>query len=133
RTTPTDTRQGTYAFAPSGAFLGSMNSNRPENMVKMLTEALAKWEALPEEDRYPEKLPTQWTWAELYPEDGLVLRTYSRDLPRDALELPGDWRAEAWNQDFAWFRKAELAGFLPQKLEAGAAREVPEKLVQRIA
>jgi hypothetical protein len=29
RTTPTDTRQGIYAFAPSGAFLGSMNSNRP--------------------------------------------------------------------------------------------------------
>lgn len=133
RTKPTSTRQGIYAFAPSGAFLGSMNSNRPENMVKMLTEALAKWDALPEEERYPEKLPQQWTWAELYPEDGLVLRTWSRDLPRDAKELPADWRAEAWNQDFAWFRKAELAGFLPQKPTPGATKEVPRRLVERIA
>lgn len=132
RTEPTDTRQGIYAFAPSGAFLGSMNSNRPENMVKMLTEALAKWEALPEAQRYPARLPTQWTWAELYPEDGLVLRVYSRDLPRDE-KLPADWRAEAWNQDFAWFRKAEARRFLPQTLAPGATGAIPANLVERIA
>src|SRR5690606_2496915 len=94
---------------------------------------LAKWDELPEEHRYPEKIPTQWTWAELYPEDGLVLRVYSRDLPRDGKELPGDWRADAWNQDFAWFRKAELAGFVPQDPAPGATREVPRRLVERIA
>jgi hypothetical protein len=133
RTKPTNTRQGIYAFAPSGAFLGSMNSNRPENMVKMLTAALAKWEALPEEERYPQTVPTQWTWAELYPADGLVLRVYSRDLPRDDQELPTDWRRRAWNQDFAWFRKAELAGFLPQDPAPGATKDVPRKLVERLA
>ena len=40
-----------------------------------------------------------------YPEDGLVLRSYSRDLPRD--DAPTDWRAGAWNQDMVWFTKAE--------------------------
>jgi hypothetical protein len=133
RTQPTNTRQGIYAFAPCGAFLGSINTRSPQAVATMLREALAKWEDLPEEHRYPARLPAQWTWADLYPEDGLVLRVYSRDLPRDESELPGDWRAEAWNQDFAWFRKAEARQFLPQKPEPGAARDVPKKLVERIA
>ncbi|MFG0285427.1 MAG: hypothetical protein ACF8R7_13500 [Phycisphaerales bacterium JB039] len=134
RTVPTDTRQGIYALAPSGAFLASINTRDPRAMARMLREALVKWEALPESDRYPRELPTQRTWADEYPEDGLVLRTYSRDLPRGGeAGRPEDWRAQAWNQDFAWFTKAEARQLAPESLAPGAERKIPHRLLERIA
>jgi len=135
RTEPTDTRQGIYALAPSGRLLASLNTRSAEEVVAMLDRARAAWERLPGGERY---LPSEqlaagggWRWLERYPEDGLVLRVHSRDLPRES--APDDWRAEASNRDYAWFLAEEAASFVPHPLEVGAQRVVDEPLVRRLA
>jgi hypothetical protein len=130
------TRQGTYAAAPSGVMLASINSNDPGRIAEMMQRALAKWGTLSREERLlpdqPEGRAAEVRRLERsYPEHGLVLRVNSRDLPRDN-QVSG-WRANAWNQDFAWFRKEEARQFLPEQPRAGAKHEVPAVLARRIA
>ncbi len=132
RTKPTSTRQGIYAAAPSGAFLASINSRNPRAVEKMLREALANWEAMPESERFADHqdLGGQ-SWSRLYPEDGMVLQIFSRDLP--GKEASGDWRDLAWNQDFAWFRRGEVLSFIPESRKLGERIEVDPKLVRRLS
>src|SRR5206468_9301402 len=71
-----------------------------------------------------------------YPKDGLVLYVTSRDLPREAPMVKpakADWRLLAWNQDYAWFTKAEARQFLPAKPQVGQKQEVPLPVLHRIA
>ena len=135
RTRPTTTRQGIYATAPSGELLASVNTRSAERVLAMLDEALEAWGRMPEGERYlsADQRPDRggWRWRELYPVDGLVLRVHSRDLPRD--DPPDDWRADASNRDYAWFRGDELRGSLPQALTPGARRAVADPIVRRLA
>jgi hypothetical protein len=136
RTVPTPTRQGTYATAPSGVMLGSINSRDPKEMADMLRRSLLKWNAMTPEERVlgvdPGKQQGDVKRGETqYPADGLVLRVFSRDLPRS--NTAKDWRATAWNQDYAWFTRAEVQSMVPQKLEAGQSQKVPKPLVDRLA
>ncbi len=136
RTRPTDTRQGTYATAPSGVMLASVNTNDPKQMAAMLRRAISKWNGMTSEERMLPQDPGQLKTAvnrpeNRYPEDGLVLRVFSRDLPRD--DAPADWRKNAWNQDFAWFKKDEARAFLPERIAKGMKAEVPAPLVHRLA
>lgn len=131
---PTDTRQGTYTATPSGILLASVNTNDPRRMEQMLKTALEKWKTLSREERLlkdnPETQPTNRT-ERFYPEGGLVLKVISRDLPRE--NVKADWRANAWNQDFAWFKKEEARRFLPAQPKQGEIHPVPALLVQRLA
>ncbi|MDA1265997.1 MAG: hypothetical protein O2816_13030 [Planctomycetota bacterium] len=135
RTQPTDTRQGIYAAAPSGALLASINTRSAERVVAMLETALEKWQQLEQGERYlPQaERPADggWRWLQHYPTDGLVLRVHSRDLPRD--DAPEDWRGDAANRDYAWLRAAEAATFVPEQPRVGATRPIPEALARRIA
>lgn len=142
RTVPTATRQGTYVLAPSGVLLASGNSNDPEVVAGMLREALAKWADLPEEERYLEDLPpareAARRWETRFDDIALVLRVNSRDLPRDPEDAPGPrrrggWHTHAWNQDYAWFNRDDLAALVPAEPVVGAVHEVPEPLVHRLA
>ena len=136
RTVPTDTRQGTYAAAPSGVLLASINSNSPQAMADMLRRALNKWNSLSESERYlAEQLPPETGRGRpeaRYPSDGLVLRETVRDLPRE-LTTAADWRARAWNKDYAWFKKDEARSFLPSALKTGESQSVPRALIVRLA
>jgi hypothetical protein len=122
RVQPSGTRQGTYAAAPSGVMLASVNSSDPERMLEMLRQALAKWEALSRAERLLPEEPDP-TAADarrgerLYPADGLVLRVNSRDLPRAGQGAEVEWTARAWNQDFAWFTREEARQLLPEAPE----------------
>lgn len=133
---PGTTRQGTYAAAPSGVLLASINSNDPARIADMLERALAKWDKLGRGERLrsgdPEKQMADVKRPErLYPQGGLVLHVYSRDLPR---ESPGKGRrANSWNQDYAWFTKKEARQIIPAKVEVGQEQEMPTALVHRIA
>jgi hypothetical protein len=134
-TQPSNTRQGTYAVTPGGGFLASINSNRPEDVAAMLRRALEKWKTLPREERAKaEPLAAQDTGLSraerFYPKDGLVLQVYSRDLPRET--GASDWRGQSWNNDFAWFTKAEARQFLPETITDGAKHTVPESLARRL-
>jgi hypothetical protein len=132
RTQPSNTRQGIYAAAPSGKLLASINTRDPAAMAAMLRRALEAWEALPREERLGPELPAVAPprWESRYPANGLVLRSVVRDVERE--ELPDDWRAEAWNQDFAWFTAEEALALLPEP-KVGAERVWPAELARRLA
>ncbi len=136
RTQPTGTRQGIYASAPSGLMLASINTNDPKKMAAMLQRALEKWNTLSESERMLAGDPSVETVKldrpeKRYPKDGLVLRVFSRDLPGE--QQPSDWRADAWNQDYAWFRAEEARSLLPSLLRKGERAHVPEALIRRLA
>jgi hypothetical protein len=134
RTQPTNTRQGIYAAAPSGVLLGSINTRDAAAVARMLAQALERWEDLaPEERRMTAdaRAPVK-RLEDRYPEDGLVLRIFARDLGRERAAERADWRSRAWNQDYAWFRKEEARAFLPLEPERGSERDLPPLLADRI-
>ncbi len=122
----TSTRQGIYAFGPDGIFLGSLNSNEPGPVVRMLDRALLAWEKRPAPAAAREDLAERP--PDPYPTDGLVLRVTARDLPRTAGGPAG-----AWNRDFAWFRPSEVREMVPLSDEPGARRAWPEGIARRLA
>lgn len=129
------TRQGIYAVAPSGVHLADVNTTRPGPMRKMLQEALAAWKALPRAERLlpydPAERRDRIKRAEQrFPREGVALRVTVRDLPRR--DLPGDWRAKAYNVDHAWFRAAELRRLFPERVKKGASQPWPQPLVERL-
>jgi hypothetical protein len=128
-----NTKQGIYAATPSGLFLASTNTIDPGQMAQMLQRALDRWKTLSKKERLLSEDPKASAGLlqrATFPEDGLALKVYSRDLNRT--DLPDDWRGKAWNIDFAWFRKAEVAQLLPKELTKGAAVEWPAALAQRL-
>lgn len=128
--------QGQYAVTPSGELLASAASADPKDVAAMMRQGLAKWATMSKEQRLLRQSPDpaaaeRWRkWDRLYPADGLVLRAVCRDLPRE--DVPAHLRG-AWNQDFAWFRKAEARSFLPAELRIDTRCDVPRPLVERLA
>jgi hypothetical protein len=138
---PGATRQGTYCVSPSGVLLGSVNSNNPERIADLLERSLAKWGTLPREERLlpadPRKQLADIRRPERhYPEDGLVLNVTSRDLPREkgtaSPKKASRWDT-TWNQDFAWFTRAEARQFVPPEATVGKKKDLPAPLLHRIA
>jgi hypothetical protein len=133
RTSPSNTRQGIYAVTASGTFLASINTRDPAAMAKMMTEALARFDALPAASRSGERAALDPNairrFENRFPEDGLVLRVVTRDLPRPTVSE--GWRGTAWNVDHAWFRRAEVAAFVPAP-EPGAEAALPDAVLLRL-
>lgn len=121
-------------MAPSGEFLASVNTRKPEDVVAMLGRAMEKWRSLGDEQRRPPPeagAAAPRRWEDRRPADGLVLEVFSRDVFRD---LPaGDWRSRAWNQDYAWFTREEARSLPPADLGAGAEQAWPDALIHRLA
>jgi hypothetical protein len=143
RTQPTNTRQGTYAVAPSGRFLASINSNDPQKMAAMLRTALQRYgeldaaaRRLPQEQQ--QRLAAGRRFEDRCPQDGLVLAEYVRDLDRPAEagaaagDGAADWRTRAWNEDQVWFSAAEARAWVPATPTVGAVTELPERLAVRL-
>ena len=58
-----------------------------------------------------------------------------RDVPREkakANPTRAAWRELAWNQDFAWFTKAEARQFVPAAAKVGNKQDLPVPLLNRI-
>ncbi|MFT7669771.1 MAG: hypothetical protein ACI8X5_002478 [Planctomycetota bacterium] len=134
RTEPTNTRQGIYAATPGGAFLASVNTRDAKRVAEMLETALAKWDQLEKGERLGAeyKIEASARFERFYPEDGLILRCTSRDMKVQEELRDSDWRRDAWNQDFVWFRKSEVDSMLPEK-KVGARKMMPKSLVERLA
>jgi hypothetical protein len=138
---PGATRQGTYCATPSGVLLGSINSNDPRRIADLLEKSLARWQTLKREERLlptdPRKQVADIKRPErFYPEDGLVLNVTSRDMPREADKakpVRADRWVRAWNQDFAWFTRAEARQFVPPEPKVGKKQDLPLALIHRIA
>lgn len=134
---PTDPNQnlriGVYCFAPSGTFLSSVYSNDASVVAATLKQALEKWSRLPPKERLGEAIDQSKSASRddsQYPQDGLVLIEYMRDLPRKPPQDP--WAAGFWNKDYAWFTKQESRKFLPPSLAVGASQAVTASIVNRI-
>jgi hypothetical protein len=134
RTQPTDTRQGVYAVAPSGQFLASVNTRNGKAMASMLEKALIQWKGMKPAQRVGKafKPDKNTRFERFFPVDGLVLRCVSRDLKVQEELAESDWRREAWNQDFAWFRQDEVDSMLPESI-VGATNPMPKPLALRLA
>ncbi|HEU5314753.1 MAG TPA: hypothetical protein VFX49_01490 [Chloroflexota bacterium] len=137
RTVPSATRQGQYAFTADGTLLSSINTRDADKMLGMMRQALERWHELRAETAASrveagayERDPR---YPDFYPADGLVLKQSLRDLPRPEGHASPQVRPEAINFDYAWFTKDEARDFLPERLEAGATRELPRRIVRRLA
>jgi hypothetical protein len=138
---PGATRQGTYCVTPSGVLLGSINSNDPKRIASLLEQSQARWDTLKREERLLPTDPAKQLAAikrpeRHYPEDGLVLNVTARDLPREKARVApkkAAWQETAWNQDFAWFTRAEARQFVPAEAKVGQKQDLPVPLIHRIA
>lgn len=136
------TYQGVFVATPNGLLLaGSHDSvHDPRKVEKHMREGLQKWAQLSAADRLLSKAEFAKAVTELavvegksrYPQDGLVLSSICRDLPRTATPDKSPSR-NAYNQDYAWFRKAEARAFLPAEPRKGVTHTVPRDVVERLA
>ena len=127
------TRQGIYVASADGTLHASVNSLDPKHVIKTLDAGLEAWKKhtgggpVPAAATGPE--PTKLTgaarWEDSFPEGGLVLRSFNRDLG------PAADRAR-WNQDHLWIARDEIKGLLPTPAAVGARRKVDRKLVERL-
>jgi hypothetical protein len=135
------TYQGVFVVTPSGLLLaGSHEASHDARKVEMLLrQGLEKWGKLSAAQRLMTRAVFAKAVAELgevegksqFPRDGLVLSMICRDLPRSKPSTSPS--RNAYNQDYAWFRKAEAPAFLPEKLIKGARWKVRRDLVERLA
>ena len=155
RTLPSATRQGQYACTADGRLLASINTREPAPMVNMMEEALRRFRALssPTAPASPAADPVSDSpvapdprYVRRPPEGGLVLRVFTRDLPRGAAASPAatqpaaagaqakpDWRPTAVNHDHVWLTADEAASLIPDPATPGTTRPVPETLARRLA
>ncbi len=133
---PQSTRQGTYICTPNGKFLASGNSLNPDQMLQMMQEGLAAWNALPEADRVAgsDGYQPHHRWEDSYPEDGLVLHMTVRNVLESAIDhedLHG-----SWNHDNVWFSRKEARRWLPKDTDPSVKNDstyrLPLALTERL-
>ena len=135
--------QGIYLTAPNGVLMAGSHEavHDMKKIETILRQGLEKWQKMPAKDRLLPKEVFAKAVAERggragrgqnqYPEGGLVLRLFCRDLPGSPCANPG--HKNAWNSDFAWFRKDEALVLVPSKLTPGSKQAVRRDLVERLA
>jgi hypothetical protein len=106
-----------------------------EDVAAVIKSSLEKWKKLPREKRLrpgalDPKGASQRRERRSYPEDGLVLELFSRDLPE--WKTGADVHEHPWNQDHVWFTRSEAATLVPEKPEVGA-RATADALGKRLA
>jgi hypothetical protein len=136
------TYQGVFVATPSGVLLAGSHEDMHDarKVEKLMRRGLEKWGT----QAPAERLMTRETFARAldelgdvergsqYPQDGLVLSVVCRDLPRGP--QPGRSPSRnAYNQDYAWFRKDEARAFVPRQPSIGARQDVRRDLVERLA
>jgi hypothetical protein len=136
------TYQGVFVAAPNGLLLaGSHEAIHDSRKVEaLMRQGLEKWGKLSAAERLLTKEEHAKAVAELadvegstqFPQDGLVLRVFCRDLPRSPKPSTSPSR-NAYNLNYAWFRKAEARAFLPERLVKGDRGNVRRDLVERLA
>lgn len=130
---PGASRQGIYVCSPGGKFLASVNSTDPQRVLQMLQRGLQRWNELPLGDRNlvdSTQVQPRHRWEDSFPQDGLVLTMFTRDLPPSGDVTQS--RASKWNQDPVWFSHAEARQWLPAVMEQGKEYPLPNALAMRL-
>jgi hypothetical protein len=136
------TFQGVFVAAPSGLLLAGSHEaiHDARKVEKLMREGVEKWGKMSAAERRMTDAQFAQAVAELgeidgksqFPEDGLVLTVICRDLPRSPEPSKSPSR-NAYNQDYAWFRKAEARAFVPEQPVKGARHEAHRSFVERLA
>jgi hypothetical protein len=136
------TYQGVFIATPGGSLLAGSHEaiHDPRKVEQVMRRGLEKWGKRTAARRLMARDVLARAVAELdevegrsqFPSDGLVLRVICRDLPRRPKPSTSPSR-NAYNQDYAWFCKAEVRAFLPKRPIKGARGNVPRDLVERLA
>jgi len=131
RTRPTATRQGLYICTASGELLASVNTLDANKVLGLMQQALEKWHQRTNPTPQPvipqsyEPAPG-YRWE--YPEGGLILKSYVRDLPRESGEIDSKM-----NLDYVWLTKVEASSLIPEATQVEQSYPVPWPIVRRLA
>lgn len=134
---PNATQQGHYVFTAKGKLLGFNNNRGPERRLKMMKEALQKWNELPaseKKEEIPKKGKSDERFNHELPEHGQIVKVYTRCLE----EQDGKWvkmpELKVGNLtavDHLWLQQSEVKKL--GALIASGGGEVPKHLSLRIA
>ncbi|MEM6671833.1 MAG: hypothetical protein AAF726_03260 [Planctomycetota bacterium] len=119
RITDRGTRQGFWVFSPGGEVLGRINSRNPEKVCAMLDGALERWAELDDKARQLDptaEVAPAHRWEDGYPDGGLALERFSRDIDERS---PEGEPSNRWNRDTVWFSAGEVRAMLPQSTAVG--------------
>jgi hypothetical protein len=136
RTKPTATRQGLYTCTAAGELLASINTTNVEKVLELLQTALEKWKQRrlnsnqTSQTEVPQSYEPDLKYHWKFPEGGLVLKTYVRDLPRDSDPNWTDFRV---NFDHVWLAQEEAKSLIPDGIKVGETYQMPEAVVRRFA
>jgi hypothetical protein len=136
------TRQGIYCFTADGKLLAYKNAQDAGVMRDVFKKALAEFKKLPAEQRRPDavtvedagKLDARYHRAP--PENGLVVRVYTRVLDREGEGYCKGKCSQAGHdfpaRDHLWLREREWKALIPAEPKKGAVIPVPEAVAVRI-
>jgi hypothetical protein len=142
------TRQGIYCFSASGKLLAFRNNRDPETMLGEFNKALAKYDALPADERKAGAFEVPKLAAATLdrrytrkpPEGGIVVRVMTRALERDEAGHCKTCTASGTSQyglltsqDHLWLTRDEWMSLLPKEATVGKSFEMPKPLAMRIA
>ena len=135
RTKPTRTRQGLYVATAGGDLLASINSTRADAVLKMMKQAVAKWQqrqALGKSDdgdKLSADVKRDKNYYVPFPEGGMILREVCRDLPRE------DEDFENWKHNFdnVWLTAQEVDALKPTSAVVGQKYKVDDAVIRRLA
>lgn len=128
---PSATWQGLYLCTAAGELLAWGNPHDVRQALTLIQHALEHWPRRANQSTQPiipesyEPDP-EYEWA--YPENGLVLKGYVRDLPRES----GESDLRKWNLDYAWFTQKEAASLVKEAAEIGQRYPIPQPLILRL-
>jgi hypothetical protein len=127
------TMQGIYVLTADGVCLGALNSNGSDAVLDMMQRALARWEQRRTEAAAPgkpfEALEPKHRWEDSYPQDGLVLERFARDIGTEPAAEP----LRPVNRDAVWFAATECGSLAPPREPAGHSWQVGSVVVERLA
>jgi hypothetical protein len=149
------TRQGRYAFTPSGQLLGFNNNRSTDRLLTMLEDALAAWHKLPKDARSslaPQAAdtasPRDPRFDRRLPAGTAIIRTYTRTLtwdeasqaytacaPDGSSPTDGAPVGLATARDHLWLQPQEMASLIQAlaSVPVGDELPLPTPIAHRIA
>lgn len=131
------TKQGHYVFTAGGKLLGFNNNRGPERRLKMMREALGKWEGVRDSEKdleIPDRGKNDDRYHRELPEGAQILKVHTRCLEkRDGhlRRLPADQIGSLAAVDHLWLRQEEIAKLATLVRDGGG--DFPEWLSRRLA
>ena len=130
RTRPSSTRQGLYVTGVDGDLVGSINSTRADDVVKLLRRGAARWNESSADKPFRRSNKSDSRYVVSFPEGGMILRETMRDLPSASNSRR---KFDRHNFDHVWLTAEEKKNFMPSRLSVGHSWSISESTVKSLA